>query len=285
MQCPSEAAGTPLRVGIVDYLNSRPLAWSFLADRATEDIRSCFLSPAAVADRLRRGELDVGLIPTIELQKIPRLSVVPDLCVAATREVRSVLLLSRVEPGKIRRLALDENSRTSVALVKILLRDLYAVEPETTTVAPDPGQMLADADAALIIGDPALAVDRDAYVVLDLAAEWRRLTGKPFVFAVWAVREGIDLGDRSSLFRSSLEAGLEHIDELITEAAVGQDLPTNEVREYLTENLSYNLGAEELAGLEEFFHRAERHALIDRSVPIRFVRSCDPVDDSVEYSP
>ena len=118
-----------LRVGIVNYLNSRPLAWSFLRGEVGTDIHARFLPPAQVADLLATGDLEVGLIPSIEVQRIPGLTVLPGLCVAATREVRSVLLLSRCPVHQIQRLALDENSRTSATLVRILLRETLGSNP------------------------------------------------------------------------------------------------------------------------------------------------------------
>ena len=283
MRCPNEVADNPLRVGIVDYLNSRPLAWSFLPGHPVGGLEPYFLSPAIIAESLADGELDVGLIPTIELQRIEGLSVIPDLCVAAHREVRSVLLVSRVDVQDIRTLALDENSRTSVALVKIILRDLFEVDPVTTTCKPEVSTMLDQADAALVIGDPALIIERSRYTVLDLASEWRRLTGKPFVFAVWAIRQGVDLGERLNLFRQSLDRGLESIDALVQAAASEHSLPQSELHEYLTENLSYRLGAEELSGLGEFFDRAFDCNLIRAVSPLRFARSCGDIGDSVEY--
>ncbi len=285
MQCPNEGGDNPLRIGIVDYLNSRPLAWSFLSGRHVSGVEARFLSPAQVAQELDAGELDVGLIPTIELQRIENLSVIPDLCVAATREVRSVLLLCNVEPESIKHLALDENSRTSVALVKILLRDLYGIQPETKIAAPEISSMLEGADAALLIGDPALTVERSGFQVLDLAQEWRRLTGKPFVFAVWAVRSGVVLGENFHLFRHSLEQGQRNIEQLVRLAALEQSLSEAEVREYLTENLSYRLGRDELSGLHEFFERACDHGLIGPISPLQFARPCDDIGDSVEYIP
>ena len=253
----------PLRVGIVNYLNSRPLAWSFLQGTAGEGVEAAFLSPARVADALAAGELDVGLIPSIEVRRIPDLTVLPGLCVAATQEVRSVLLLSRCPAGEIRRLALDENSRTSAALIRILLRDTYGIEPECIAAKPDLKAMMATADAALVIGDPALRVDRSGLVVHDLAAEWRHLTGCPFVFAVWAVRDGVDLGSRSQIFRRSLEEGLAGMDELVSGAAAEMNLQADSVREYLTECLTFELGAAEQEGLDEFYRRARAHGLID----------------------
>ena len=282
LECNVKVRAATLRIGIVDYLNSRPLAWSFLGDKSIEGVDPHFLSPAHVADGLASGELDVGLVPTIELQRIPGLAVIPGLCVAATEEVRSVLLLSRVPPSEIRRLALDENSRTSVTLAKILLHSRYGVDPQPSSVSPDPETMLETSEAALLIGDPALRVDRRRYRILDLAAEWRQLTGKPFVFAVWAVRDGVELGDRLGLFQESLEQGLRNVDSLVGDAARDQRLDESELHEYLTRNLSYHLGPEELSGLYEFFERAFDQGLIDDVKPLRFVRSCDVPVDSVE---
>lgn len=282
MRCPSDGS-RPLRVGIVDYLNSRPLAWSFLSGRSVEGFEARFLAPAGVAKGLAEERLDVGLVPSIELQRIADLRVVPGLCVAATREVRSVLLVSRVPAARIDRLALDENSRTSAILVRILLREHYEVDPSTTSCRPDVESMLSRADAALVIGDPALTVDRSRYRVYDLAAEWRRLTGKPFVFAVWSIRRGFELGERLEIFRDSLELGLQNLDDIIAEAVAQQSLAEPAAREYLTENLSYRLGPDELDGLREFFERAHAHDLIPEVQPIRFASSCRAKNDSVEY--
>ena len=253
----------PLRVGIVNYLNSRPLAWSFLRGAAGQGVEAVFLPPAQVADALAAGDLDVGLIPSIEVQRIPGLTVLPGCCVAATREVRSVLLLSRCPAREIRRLALDENSRTSAALVRILLREHHGIEPECVAAEPELESMMAIADAALVIGDPALTVDRSGLVVHDLAAEWRRLTGLPFVFAVWAVREGVVLGPQAQIFEQSLEHGLAEIEELIAEAATEIGLEVDTVREYLTDCLSFRLGAAERKGLEEFYRRSRMAGLIE----------------------
>lgn len=252
----------PLRVGIVNYLNSRPLAWSFLQGSAGKGVEADLLPPARVADSLAAGELDVGLIPSIEVQRIPGLTVLPGLCVAATREVRSVLLLSRCPAPEIRCLALDVNSRTSAALVRILLREKHGIDPECIAAEPDLEAMMALADAALVIGDPALGVDRKGYVVHDLAAEWRRLTGRPFVFAVWAVRDGVELGSREEIFHRSLKEGMAEIENLIAGAATEMNLQVDSVREYLTDCLRFELGAAEQAGLEEFYRLARVHGLI-----------------------
>jgi chorismate dehydratase len=269
------AAAARLRVGIVHYLNSWPLAWSFLRGDAPGWARAVYLPPAQVADGLGGGELDVGLLPTAELQRIPGLLVVPGLCLASQHEVRSVLLLSRVPPAAIRRVALDESSRTSAVLVQVLLAERYGVRPEVAPFRPDLEAMLATADAALLIGDPALRVDRAPFHVIDLAAEWRALTGLPFVFAVWAVAPAA-VGERpagaiTALFAESLARGERELPALVAAAAAQVGLPEPEVRTYLTEHLSYHLGAAERASLDEFFRRAHRHGLLPAPRPLRFL--------------
>jgi len=261
-----------LRVGIVNYLNSKPLAWGFLKGHHADLFVPSYHPPALVARLLGQGNLDIGLIPSIEVQRIPDLRVLPDLCIAATQEVRSVLMVSKVAPRKVRKVALDQNSRTSVALLRILLRERFGLNPDPEYIPerPEIDQMLAEADAALIIGDPALKIERARYQVIDLAAEWRELTGLPFVFAVWAVRPEVDFPDLPFYFKSSLRYGVTSMDNVVRESAAELGLDTAEVRAYLTESLSFVLRPEELEGLEEFYRRAHHHGLILEPKPIEF---------------
>ncbi len=259
-----------LRIGIVNYLNSKPLAWGFMKGHHADLFSPSFHPPAQVARLLAEGSLDVGLIPSIEVQRIPRLKVLPDLCVAATHEVKSVLLVTKGPIEEVRRLALDQNSRTSAGLVRILLAERWGVRPETLPLRPEVDRMMAEADAALVIGDPALKVDREKYFVYDLAAEWRALTGLPFVFAVWAVRPEVELAELAFYFKSSLRYGLSSLDVLVREAAAELDLDTADVRSYLTESLSFFLREDEIAGLEEFYRRAHSHGLILEPRPLEF---------------
>jgi len=259
-----------LRVGIVNFLNSKPLAWGFLKGHHADLFAPSYHPPALVARMLGQGNLDIGLIPSIEVQRIPNLRVLPDMCVGAKQEVRSVVLVSRGPVEEIRRVALDLNSRTSSTLVRILLRERWGLDPEYLHERPDPERMLNEADAALIIGDPALRLDREKYHVIDLAAEWKALTGLPFVFAVWAVRPEVEVPDLPFYFKSSLRYGLSSLDTLVREAAAELGLDTSEVRTYLTENLHFFLRSEEIEGLEEFYRRAHSHGLILEPRAIEF---------------
>jgi chorismate dehydratase len=259
-----------LRVGIVNYLNSKPLAWGFLKGHHADLFAPTYHPPALVARLLGQGNLDIGLIPSIEVQRIPGLKILPDLCVSATHEVRSVLLISSVPQDQIRRVALDQNSRTSAALLRILMQERFHLDPEYLTERADVPRMLEDADAALVIGDPALKVDREKYLVFDLAAEWKALTGLPFVFAVWAVRPEVEFPDLGFYFKSSLRYGMSSLDIVVREAAAELNLDTADVRSYLTENLGFFLRQDEIAGMEEFYRRAHAYGLILEPKPIEF---------------
>jgi chorismate dehydratase len=266
----------PLRIGVVDYLNSKPLAWAFRHGFHRDIFDPGYYPPSVVADRLASGEIDVGLVPSIELQRIAGLRVVPGLCIAATHEVRSVLLVLAKPLERVRRVALDQNSRTSTALVEILLADRYGLTPEFLPAAPQLDEMLAVADAALLIGDPALRVDRSTHQVLDLAAEWRQLTDLPFVFAVWAVRNGVETEGLEPLLRQSLQLGMEHLDDLVAESSRELDVAPEKLRRYLTEHLSFEMGPTEVRALEEFHRRAHEHGLVSELRPVEFCRSLLP---------
>ena len=246
----------PLRVGIVHFVNSRPLAWGLLRGDTGGELACELLAPAAIADRLRAGTLDVGLVPSIELARNPELVVVPGLAISATHEVRSVLLVSRVPVSEIRTVALDDNSRTSAALVRILLEERYGLAPEYRPARADLAAMLAESDAALVIGDPALAVPRDRYVVLDLAGEWLELTGLPFVFAVWGARRGAVDSALVAALEASFESGWAALDAIVAGAAAETGQSEAVMRDYYTRNLSFRMGPAEQAGLAEFLRRA-----------------------------
>jgi chorismate dehydratase len=264
-----------VRIGIVHYVNSRPLSRGLLRAEAGGSLVCELLPPAAIADRLRDGTLDAGLVPSIELARIPGLEVVPGLAIAATHEVRSVLLVSKVPVGEIESVALDENSRTSAALVRILLAERYGLEPEYRAAGADLDGMLAESDAALLIGDPALRVPRERYVVLDLAGEWLETTGLPFVFAVWAMRAGVDPALAEEL-RASFEVGRAELDAIVAETAAETGLAEAVLRDYYTRNLRFEMGPAEQAGLAEFLRRAHAAGLAPAAAPLRFAASAAP---------
>jgi chorismate dehydratase len=252
-----------LRISVVDFLNARPLTWGLLHEppagvRVSRDL------PSVCAEKLAAGEADVGLIPSIEYQRIPDLKAVAGLGIAASSEVRSVLLVSRVSREKIGSVALDPASRTSAALTRILLKRCYGAAPEY-------GEGRHEADARLVIGDPALKTRLNGQVVLDLAAEWRAFSGHPFVFAFWAVRGDSAGPEIASLMRESYESGLEHFEAMVRQEAASSGLSEAVVEDYLRHSLHYELDAGDLAGLDLFYRLAAEDGLIPAARPIRFV--------------
>jgi len=221
--------------------------------------------PSVCADKLARGEADVGLIPSIEYQRIPGLKVIPGLGIAASSEVRSVLLVSKVSREKIRTVSLDPASRTSAALTRILLERRYGVRATYEEGTGD------DADARLVIGDPALKTRLNGAVVLDLAAEWRAFTGRSFIFAFWAVREGADAGAAERFVLASREAAREHFGDLIREESRETGLSEPVVEDYLRHSLHFDLDRGDFGGLELFYRLAAELSLIPAARPLEYV--------------
>ncbi len=254
-----------LRISVVDFLNARPLTWGLLQDPPPGVAVSRDL-PSACAAKLAAGEADVGLIPSIEYQRIPGLRVVPGLGIAASSEVRSVLLVSDVSREKIGSVALDPASRTSAALTRILLKRVYGVSPEYRE-----GDALAD--ARLIIGDPALKTRLNGRVVLDLAAEWRAFSGHPFVFAFWAVREGAATAEVAAILRRSYAMGIHQFERLVREEAAASGLSEAVVEDYLRHALHFELDSGDLEGLELFYRLAAEEGQIPEARRLEFTAS------------
>src|SRR5262245_20371857 len=217
------------------YLNTAPLCHSFV--RGEQKDRCQFLSdasPARCAELLSHGRADAAMIPVIEYQRIGGLKVAPGACVASKNTVRSVVLACRVPIQQIRRVSLDTSSRTSAALVKIILSRFYGLSPEYNPSGPVLNEMLESSDAALIIGDPAMLIDRAALQVYDLAEEWKKHTGLPFVFAFWAIRSDSPafigrVGGRSVNFAAAKREGLGHVQEIAAEYSSRLGLPQEEL--------------------------------------------------------
>ncbi len=268
-------ADRPFRLSIIDYLNAAPLNHGFKHGLGWEYFHLKFHYPSVCADRLRSGEVDAGIISSIEYLRIPGLRIVPGLCIASPKRVRSVLVLSKVPPEQIRTLALDTSSRTSVVLAQLLLRERYGVSPATTDQGPDLPAMLAEHDAALMIGDAAMRAPTQGLFVLDLAEEWHAWTGLPFVFALWLVREDAPVppvpGGVAPFFHKSLEIGQSQLPAIVEEARRSIGWTKLELTEYLTENISYTLGESEQKSLGLFYEKAVRHGFAPEEKPLRFL--------------
>jgi chorismate dehydratase len=249
-----------LRVSVVDFLNARPLTWGLLHD-APAGVAVSRDVPSVCAAKLAAGEADVGLIPSIEYQRIPNLRVVPGLGIAAASEVRSVLLVSNVSRERIRSVALDPASRTSAALTRILLKRVYGLNPRYRD---------EEADARLIIGDPALKTRLNGHVVLDLAAEWRAFSGHPFVFAFWAVRAKAATAEVAALLKRSYASGLASFAALVRQEAAASGLSEAVVEDYLRHALHFELDAGDLDGLQLFFRLAAEDGLVPAARPLDF---------------
>lgn len=216
--------------------------------------------------------MDVALVPVIEYQRIPDLSVVPTVCVGSRNEVRSVVLAARNRDlSNLRRIALDESSRTSAALLKIIFREFVGMEPEWQTSAPHIERMLSENDAALIIGDPGMTFPRDKLIVFDLANLWRRYTGFGFVFAMWMLHDhAADTAKRID-FLQACQEGLERIGEIVDFYERKLRLPRAEIETYLNDNICFFLTNEMRAGLDLYYHLAHKHGLIESVKPLKTI--------------
>jgi chorismate dehydratase len=269
-----------LRISAISFLNTAPLMWDFENGEPAESLREHFeisyTIPSHCARQLGEGAADIGIIPVAAYTTIPDLVIVPDVAIAAKDKVRSILLVSKVPLEKIRSVATDDSSRTSAALVEVYLRKFVGTDPGFTRQKPALKEMLQWHDAALLIGDPALQAPTAGYHVYDLAAEWRRWTGRPFVFAFWAVRKAA-LRDASpqlniaQAFQKSRDHGLTHIPEIASVWTTRLGLSEKLISDYLTENVDYSLDAENLEGLRLFYRYGVECGVFSRVPELEFL--------------
>jgi chorismate dehydratase len=220
---------------------------------------------------LASGEVDAALVPVIEYQRIPDITIVPNVCVGSQAAVRSVVIASKFNNlKKVKRVALDDSSRTSVALVKIIFREFLGFEPEWQVSLPDLGSMLEHNDAALIIGDPAMKIPRDQFRIFDLATLWHDFTGFGFVFAMWMSRGGNAEAVSMVDFAGARDEGLAHLDE-IAQRHGDQNLSPDEIKDYLTRNIAFQMDEGMKKGLELYFELAQKHELTERIKGLGFV--------------
>ena len=212
---------------------------------------------------LASGDVDAALVPVIEYQRIPDIAIIPDVCVGSRTAVRSVVLVTRKNNlKKVERVALDQSSRTSATLVKIIYREFLGFEPKWETSSPDLKSMLSHADAALIIGDPAMKIPRDQFRVFDLATLWHEFTGFGFVFAMWMARRVASEEIRLVDFGAARDEGLANLDQIAKTYAGQIGLSEGEIRTYLTQNILFSADEEMQKGLTRYFELAQKHQLI-----------------------
>ncbi|MFK8115431.1 MAG: menaquinone biosynthetic enzyme MqnA/MqnD family protein [Rubripirellula sp.] len=247
-----------IRIGAVSYLNTKPLIYG-LSDRLGQDGCLSLDLPSRLAQQLSDGELDVALIPSIEYFRNPAYEIVSNAAIGCRGPVWSVRLLSRVPVSQIKRLALDEGSRTSAAMVRLLLHEMHGLKPEMVQLAIDQSPEEVDADAILLIGDRAMHPTPGVYQeIWDLGDRWCRWTELPFVFAMWVARAGLsaDLSVLSNQLEACRDAGLEHLEQIAHEEAAGHGLTKEDLHRYFVENLHFRLGPGEQLGLQAFRERA-----------------------------
>jgi chorismate dehydratase len=272
-----------LRISAISYLNTAPLMWDFEHGEAGRHFEISYTLPSGCARALADGSADIGIIPAAAYTQIPGLQILPDIAIASRRAVRSILLVSEKPIEETHSVALDTSSMTSVALTKVLFEKWLGGGRKFMPMQPEIESMLARCDAGLLIGDPALQIDRTRYYTLDLAEEWIRSTNKPFVFAFWAVRgEVLSQADTSldlaRIFRESRDHGLSEVNihTIIQEWAPRLRLEEADVREYLTKNIDYELDSECIAGLQLFYQYAAEIGALPPASGLRFLGAVEP---------
>ena len=264
------------KISIVKYLNAVPLAWGILQGPQKEAFQPVLSTPAECADQLSAGSVDIGLIPSIEFQRIKGTRIIPGPAVASTHRVRSVILVSVMPLWKVKTVAYDKGSRTSVALSRIIFNDFYHTHPDFRPAEPDLANMLAQSDAALLIGDralkftednerpeaarqkPLLRLGAEPLQVFDLAERWRFLTGLPFVFAFWAVREGFKDASVVDLLKQSRDYGVANTATIVEKYSAELQIKKEFIQEYLERNVHYYMDRTCVEALELFYEKAAR---------------------------
>ncbi len=277
------------KISVVQYLNSVPLAWGILEGPQKDQFDAVFSTPAECAAQLASGEVDIGLIPSIEYQRIPGTRIVAGPAVASHSRALSVILLSLVPLFRIRTVAHDSASRASVALTQVILNEFYGNKPEFRPGDPDPVSMLADNDSALLIGDPALRhrfenqlpdVEKEKEFVrdgaepvqtFDLMERWNNLTGLPFVFAFWAARKGFNDATIAEGLTESRTFGLENLKTIAERYQEKLGIDKAFLLDYLQKNMDYHMDSDGVAALGQFYQMAARAGALKSVRGIEFL--------------
>lgn len=267
-----------LRVAAISYLNTAPLMWDFDWGELRKKYEVAYTLPSACAEMLRAGTADIGIIPAAAYATIPDLVIVPDVAIATRGPVASIYLATKVPLEQIKTIAADTSSRSSVGLLKVLMAKKWQLEPEFIPVEPKIEKMLKSADGALLIGDPALALGKTTPAGLqlyDLGEEWVNWTGKPFVFAFWAVRKAANPDAQVARdFQLSRDHGLEaqNMARIASEWRTRIGLTEDEITQYFTRNIEYRLAPDCLEGLKLFYRYAEEIGALPPAPQLDFLR-------------
>lgn len=262
----------PFRVSAIRFLNALPLTWSLLQRPSPAGLEITENVPSGNADALARSRVDAALLPSIEYQRIPGLVVLDGVAITSPGPVRSVLLVTRQrDPGALQDVAVTTHSRTSVALLRVLLKRVHG-NACPFVAFEDADRILEKHDGMLVIGDPAMTGRFEGLEVFDLASMWREFTGLPFVFAFWALQKDLAASSLPGLLYQAALDGMGRIPEIARSAARRMGIPEGEVLEYLRESLKYRLGETEKESLALFYRFAREEGLIEDDRPLAFVR-------------
>ena len=257
-----------LRIGVVPYMNAKPLIYGLNQHR--DLIELSFEVPALLPTMLNNDQIDVAIIPSIEYFRNGNYAIIPDISISSFGTVESVKIFSKVAMHNIRTAALDISSLTSCALTKIILKEQYHLSPQYIPWNKQYDISCTDKDAVLIIGDNAMKVSDNGYVTLDLGQAWFEHTGLPFVFAVWVIKRDRCIPGINKLLKSAKEAGIRSVKELATTESLRLQLTQERCLNYLTKSIRYNLGKEEIKGLQTFYEHAVTLELAPKGVDIVF---------------
>lgn len=254
--------------GCHDFLNSKPLLAPLLKGEIPYPFRLVLGTPARIAEQLRAGEIQLGVIPAIEYARGEGYLLVPEVAIASRGAVKTVAIFSRKPLSEIRSIAVDQRSRTSVAMLQILFRERYGREPALLPRRPALEEMLTQADGALIIGD--LTEGGADIEVYDLGEAWYRLTGRPFVHAFLALDSRWELKEEVEILKESQRRGLAQLPAIAEEEARVRGLSYEVCLDYLQHRIRYQLGPEEIEGLRHFYRLAWKHRLVAQEAPLHF---------------
>jgi len=251
-----DSSGKPrLRIGAVSYLNTKPLVYGL--ESLAPAIELVYDLPSRLADQLSDGRLDAALIPSIEFLQDPGYTILSDACIGCRGPVLSVKMLSRCPMDQIQSLALDEGSRSSAVMARILLKERFGLTPRLHVLPHGGDVSRSTADAVLLIGDRAIHAPARSYEdCRDLGDQWCRWAELPFVFAMWVARPGLDPGDLPWALGAARDAGVGHLEEIAGVEAHRVGLTRAQTLRYLRDNLHFCLGPREQRGLDLFYRRA-----------------------------
>ena len=259
-----------VRIGAVGYLNARPLTWALDRDPSRWLVR--YDVPSVCAALLHEGEVDLGLIPSIEYLQSDDYRFVPGVGIGSRGPVASVALYTRKPVDEVRHIALDTSSRTSVTLIQVLCRHHFHINPSFVPHGPDLAAMTSTCDAGLLIGDPAFDADHESLGLrkVDLGEVWTQMTGLPFIYAAWTGRPaGVDDGVVESLQQAQTE-GVRAREAIAAEYGAGDVTRAARAAVYLRDNVKYGLGVQEAAGLQTFLDLAADMGLAPRRRTLEF---------------